>query len=49
MFLILCMHFFIAYQARITSEIGAIYVNQRVWGIESNFCSYYLENTLSYL
>ena len=26
------------------SEIGAIDVNQRLWGIESNFCSYYLKN-----
>ena len=42
MFLILCMHFFIAYQARITREnyiakSGAIEVNQHFLVIESNF------------
>ena len=31
------------------SEIGAIDVNQRFLVIESNFCSYYLKNILSYL
>ena len=31
------------------SEIGAIDVNQRFLVIESNFCWYYLKNTLSYL
>ena len=31
------------------SEIGAIDVNQRFGGIESNFCLYYLKNILSYL
>ena len=30
------------------SEIGAIDVNQRFWGIESNFCWYYSKNILSY-
>ena len=30
------------------SEIGAVDVNQRFWGIESNFCLYYLKNILSY-
>ena len=33
----ICIHFFIAYQAR-SSEIGAIDVNQRFLVIESNFC-----------
>ena len=39
MFSILCMHFFIAYQARITHErnSGAIDVNQRFLVIESSF------------
>ena len=31
------------------SEIGAIDVNQRFGGIESNFCLYYLKNIPSYL
>ena len=51
MFLILCMHFFIAYQARITKQNQelSIDVNQRFLVIESNFCWYYLKNLLSYL
>ena len=34
---------------KLRSEIGAIDVNQRFLVIESNFCSYYLKNILSYL
>ena len=35
--------------SKLQSEIGAIDVNQRFLVIESNFCWYYLKNTLSYL
>ena len=50
MFSILCMHFFIAYQARITHErnSGAIDVNQRFFGYWISFPWYYLKNILSY-
>ena len=50
MFSILCMQFFIAYQARITKRnSGAIDVNQRFLVSESNFCWYYLKKILWYL
>ena len=46
---ILCMHFFNAYQARVTlRNSGAIDVKQRCLVSESNFCWYYLKNILSY-
>ena len=38
MFLILCMHFFIARITELHSEIGAIDVNERFLVIGSNFC-----------
>ena len=50
LFSILCIHFFIAYQARITlRNLGTINMNQRCLVSESNFCWYYLKNILSYL
>ena len=46
---ILCMHFFNAYQTRITlRNSGAIDVKQRFLVSESNFCWYHLKNILSY-
>ena len=50
MFSILCTHFFVAYQARITQrKSGAIDVNQRFLVGESNFGWYFFKNILSYL
>ena len=50
MFSTFCMHFFIAYHARIRLRNSeAIDVNQRFLVIESSFSWYYLKNILSYL